>query len=65
MKAREYDIMVRAVEEGVDSGIYAAFEHYDEAASIDGDVALARIIAVISDSVLHSINKQFKIEGND
>jgi len=63
MKAREHDIMARAVQAGVDTGLFNAFRNFDEDVQINEQVELDRVISIISSDVLRAIQLQFDFEG--
>jgi hypothetical protein len=63
MKTKEYNVMSRAVEEGIRSGLYRAFKHYDESTPVDEDRELDRIVSVVANITMESIQEVFNLEG--
>ena len=63
MKTKEYNVMSRAVEEGIRSGLYRAFKHYDESTAVDEDRELDRIVSVVANITMESIQEVFNLEG--
>jgi len=55
--------MSRAVEEGIRSGLYRAFKHYDESTPVDEDRELDRIVSVVANITMESIQEVFNLEG--
>lgn len=63
MKTKEYNVMSRAVEEGIRAGLYRAFKHYDESTPVDEDRELDRIVSVVANITMESIQDVFNLEG--
>lgn len=65
MKTKEYSVMSRAVEEGIRSGLYKAFKHYDESTPVDEDKELSRIVSVVAGYTMGAIQEVFNLEGEE
>ena len=62
MKAKDYVVLVRAIEEGVESGIRRFYKHRDD---LPDDADINEMADIIGDHILQAISAVFMFEEDE